>query len=173
VFAAFPLAAGAAGPQLPGASSAIRQYIEMIPTASGSVAAGSGTSEAAIPAATQKRIDRKGGANTDLLVKVATSGAYGAPAQFSPTPATSLVETPVTPRVKPAKRVTPARTAKPKQVKPHPAPPVHRVAAPVAIPRAPGALSAASGSFGTGGLLFALVLAAALGLVALPLLSQR
>src|SRR4051794_18201756 len=69
---------------------AIDQYVESVPTAGGGKAA-----KTHVPLATpaQKAIVRSGGADTQLLTKVATSAAYGAP----------------TTRLKPApKRATPA-----------------------------------------------------------------
>src|SRR4051812_16908812 len=75
---------------------AIDQYVESVPTAGGGKAA-----KAQVPLATpaQHAIARSGGADTELLTKVATSSAYGAPAtrlkpapkRATPTPPPSAV----------------------------------------------------------------------------------
>jgi len=75
----------AAGP--PGGSSAISQYVEMVPTADGGAAPSmAGTAPAAKPAVTpsavlrvERKIDKQGGANANDLKAVALSPVYGAP----------------------------------------------------------------------------------------------
>jgi hypothetical protein len=71
-------AAAGSGPPSP----AIKQYMELLPTASGSQPSKTGQREAAIPAATQKAIARSG-ASAPLLKKVVASQGYGAPPTFS------------------------------------------------------------------------------------------
>jgi hypothetical protein len=73
--------AGAASkPPKPGAS-AVSQYVEMLPTGSGSVAAGTkGSSPAPLPPTARQALLSVGGQTAAALKTVATSPAYGAPA---------------------------------------------------------------------------------------------
>jgi hypothetical protein len=153
--AALVLAVGAPGaagadPKLPGASPAIMQYIEMIPTANGSEAVGTGQGKAAIPAVTREKIERTPGSEAELLEKVVSSEAYGAPERFSPLPksAGGVVE---------PNGVDPTRS---------------RAGSRVTVPSPPSAASAALGTFGVHGLVLILALGAALGVGLLPRLSR-
>ena len=68
--------------------SAIDQYRESIPTASGRKATGSTGAAplAPLPATVGERVRTQGGNDAELLTKVATSPAYGAPEPQSPRP---------------------------------------------------------------------------------------
>jgi hypothetical protein len=146
-------AAAADDPQ-PTPTSAIAQYIEMVPTASGSVAAGRGTGTAKIPPATERQIEEKSGANAKLLTKVVSSEAYGAPSEYQAPPAeptpTNSAPAPVRPK-RPAAKPKPAAAQAPKPLARAPVPP------------APNPLSAAFGTLGDGGALFVLALTCAIG----------
>jgi hypothetical protein len=71
--------AHAAGPaQAP--SSAIAEYVEMVPTATGAQAVGARTTRIAkLPSRIAKQIQAQAGSAAPTLEKVATSSAYGAP----------------------------------------------------------------------------------------------
>jgi hypothetical protein len=161
---AAPLPALGASPNLPGAG-AIQQYIESIPTATGSQAAGVGAKKTSIPPAIKRRIVRKAGSNAPLLEHVVASQSYGAPPTFSarttPAPVTQPVRRSRPARSRPARSTPATRAPAPRQ------PVVHTPAAQAVLPPAPGAASTALGSFGGGGWLFLLVLVAAIAAVPL------
>lgn len=74
--------ASAAAPSPPPPSSAISQYVEQIPTAGGSIAAGVGSTHTRLlPSKILARIRHVSPASKDTLVSIATSPAYGAPQQ--------------------------------------------------------------------------------------------
>ena len=168
--ASLPVDVYAGDPSLPGASPAIRQYIEMIPTASGSVAAGGGRGEVTIPATTQKKIERGAGKNADLLKKVVAARAYGAPAQFSAPPSPASAATTTTTASQPSKPST--RPSSNRTAERQPAAPA-QVVVTAPLPAEPSRLSAAFGTNGIGGALFLIALACAVGLSALPRLARR
>jgi len=146
---------------LPGASSAVRQYIETIPTAGGSQATGTGGGKTTIPTAVARRIAEQAGESAPLLERVVSSEAYGAPPQFEAATGTQTRSS------GPKRRHsgTPATT----QTTPRPPAP----AAPAALPPAPGAVSALAGTASAEGVVFlgALVLALCVGL--LPRLRRQ
>jgi hypothetical protein len=68
------------GPGNPGSSAAVQQYVEQIPTSTGSHATGFGkTKTKPLAPAVQHRLTSEGGRDAPLLQQVATSSAYGAP----------------------------------------------------------------------------------------------
>lgn len=70
------------GPGNPGSSAAVQQYVEQIPTSTGSHATGFGkTKTKPLAPAVQHRLTSQGGRDAPLLQQVATSSAYGAPQQ--------------------------------------------------------------------------------------------
>jgi hypothetical protein len=176
-----PSAANAAGPSQPHVDPAVAQYIEMIPTAEGAAASGSGGHQAAIPAPARKKIEQQAGANAGLLTKVVQSQSYGAPAQFQsepppqptePAPTTTATTT-TAPTTTASTTTTPKATArKAKHPKPA-ATPAWVAPAPAALPPPPNAFSTALGSVGADGVLFALVLVGVLGFAALPRLTRK
>jgi hypothetical protein len=169
---ALPAGAGAAGgPSQGHVDPAIAQYVEMIPTAGGSAAAGTGKHEAAIPPAAKEQIAKDGGANAGLLTKVVGSQSYGAPAQFQAEPPP---QTEPSPPSKPARKATkPAQsTTTSKQTPPRETAPLWVEPAPAPVPPAPGAFSTVFGSLGAGGVLFALALVGVTGFAVLPRLTR-
>lgn len=81
VFAGLTDAAAAKGnPPRPGGSAAVAQYVEEIPTSSGSQATGVGKVQTKpLAPALSHRLNKEAGADAPLLQQVATSSAYGAP----------------------------------------------------------------------------------------------
>ena len=79
---ALPAQAFAKGPPKPPPppTSAIDQYVESVPTASGGVANGVGKARSkALPRSVGALIERRGGTDAAALRAIATSSAYGAP----------------------------------------------------------------------------------------------
>ena len=73
-------AAGAGPGRGTGASSAVSQYVEMVPTASGDEAVGVGApTTTRLPPPVSRRIDTDAGEEAAGLRKVVTSSSYGAP----------------------------------------------------------------------------------------------
>jgi hypothetical protein len=165
--AAFPVAALADKPTPP-VNAAISQYVEMVPTVDGPAASGSGKAKAVIPPSTKREIDQRGGADADLLTKVVSSEAYGAPQQFqaAPPPSTTTTSKPVSPKPHPKPSRPAPRPTTPRAVEP-------AVLPPAPLPPAPSAASAAFGSLGGAGLLFALALVGGLGLAVIPAARRR
>jgi hypothetical protein len=61
-------------------SSSVQQYVEQIPCAGGSQAAGSGNNtKRTLPKQIQTKIDQQGGQDAQQLENIASSSAYGAP----------------------------------------------------------------------------------------------
>jgi hypothetical protein len=82
VAALAPSATAAKGPGPSSSASSIDQYVEQVPTASGSVPVGKGSGHAArLSPAAQKALAKSGGSDASTLQKVAESSQYGAPAQ--------------------------------------------------------------------------------------------
>jgi hypothetical protein len=81
VFAGVTDAAPAQGPPPhPGGSAAVAQYVEQIPTSSGSQATGVGKVKTKpLAPAIRHRLTKEAGADAPLLQQVATSSTYGAP----------------------------------------------------------------------------------------------
>jgi hypothetical protein len=74
-------AKGCPGSTTNGGPSSVQQYVEQLPTSCGSTPTGGGTHHTKLPATVQKKIAAQGGtpATQNLLTKIATSQAYGAP----------------------------------------------------------------------------------------------
>jgi hypothetical protein len=163
--AATPPASAADPP--PAVDPAIAQYVEMVPTATGPVAAGRGKGAAKVPPATEKQIEKEAGTNAELLTKVVSSEAYGAPTEYQAPPARAPAA-PASP-AQPTPAPAPAKPApvRPKNPAAQPEPAAQPAPKPlprVPLPPAPNPLSAAFGTLGTGGALFVLALAGAIGL---------
>jgi hypothetical protein len=97
-------AAGASGG--PG-SSAIAQYVEMVPTGTGDQPPGVGSQqETKLPPKLKHRIQTQGGSDAPALVAVASSPTYGAPPPTEPAPTTA---------VQPTSRVNASKPSKPSE----------------------------------------------------------
>jgi hypothetical protein len=167
--------AGAAAGDPPAVNPAIAQYVEMVPTATGTVASGNDGSKAEIPGRTRQQIKAHGGSDADLLTKVVSSEGYGAPKQYSSATSTTATQstastttsTPAKPKPKPAAaRPKPATPTAPKPDKPP------KIAA-APLPAAPNPFSSATGSFGVEGLLFVLAMIAAVVVAVAPRLRRQ
>lgn len=67
-------------PGHPGQNASVAQYVEQIPTSSGSQAPGFGTTQrTTLPPAVEKRLTTEGGQDAPLLKEIATNSQYGAP----------------------------------------------------------------------------------------------
>jgi hypothetical protein len=123
--AAFVVAASAHATGVSGApgSSAIAQYVEMVPTGTGDQPLGAASQpDTKLPAKLKHTIEAQGGSDASELVAVASSPTYGAPPpEPAPTPAVQP-----TPRANPTKPTKPAKTAKPTTASTPPAQPVVR-----------------------------------------------
>lgn len=79
-FSAYPVARTALGAPPP----SVLQYVESIPTATGSPPSIHARGGGALPHAVAKRIEQKGGTDASALVRIATSPALGAAAAGLP-----------------------------------------------------------------------------------------
>ena len=81
---AFP--AAARGDDAPPSNAAILQYVEQVPTSSGTSVPRGDKRRAALPSRVREQVRAEAGADAALLEEVATSPAYGAPQRTIPAP---------------------------------------------------------------------------------------
>ncbi len=170
-----PSAMAAKGPHPAPSTSSIAQYVEQVPSATGSVAVGRGSGTAAkLTPAAQKALSKSGGSDASTLQKVADSPQYGAPAQ-----------TPVSGRSTntPATRATTTHAGGPKakskgatsKVRPTPTPstPATSAAGAVLPTHAPSPVSAAGSTVGASTLLAVAVVLLAITAGGVVLMRRR
>jgi hypothetical protein len=128
-------------PGNPGSSAAVAQYVEQIPTSSGSKATGVGKVHTKpLAAKVKKKLQAEAGKDAPLLEQVATSSAYGAPQQTvapPPPPATPAPATTTT-------TTKPARGARPRPHQRPAVPAARRLPKVTSNPTPTRALSAAA-----------------------------
>lgn len=119
-----PAATAADAPKPPPGNGAVSVYVEQIPTAKGSVAAGrSNNSTRAVPPKVKKQLEQEAGTDAAGIEAAATSSGYGAPqstttATTTPATTTSAAKPQAKPKPKPSAQPTKAPQAAAKEPTP-------------------------------------------------------
>jgi hypothetical protein len=165
-----PSATAAKGPHTAPSTSSIAQYVEQLPSASGSVAVGRGSGATArLAPAAQKALSKSGGGDASTLQKIAADSQAGAPAR---TPSTRAS----VPRASEKHHTTKAgqSTAKAHQSTAKAQQRTSKAVGPAPPAHTPTAVSAAASTFGVNSLLaLGIVLAGITAVAALFLRRQR